>query len=486
MHILTLKINHIKKQMKEKKENNIPRRKFIKGMAISSAGIMILPRCTLGGKGFIPPSDKINIGIVGAGGQSLYSIKQLFKLENVQLTAIADPAYSMENDALYRGVTGRGPTKKFIESHYSQKTPNYKMAEYEDFRVMLEKEKSLDAIVCATPDNTHAYVSILAMRAGKNVYCEKPLTHNIWEARKVRDVAKETGVATQMGNQLHSSDNIRQTVEFLRAGAIGKVREAYSWVGATRWVPGISRLPRKSTSVPRKFNWDLWLGPTSWHPYNKMYAPVKWRDFWAFGCGALGDFGCHDMDAATWAFNLQAPESVEVFPAGNRGSADVAPYGEIGYYQFPANGEQPPLKLTWYSGGLRPAHHELLPKDLQLAGRGAMFVGDKGIILCNGGPTSTPQIFPESLRESFTPPAPSILRSKGHHREWIDAIKGGAPAMSNFEYGARLVENVLLGVVSLRLGGKKIYWDAKNMKATGLPEADEFIREPVRKGWEMG
>jgi len=467
------------------KDRDIPRRKFIKGVGISSVGLMILPRCTLGGKDYVAPSDKVNIGIVGAGGQSLYSINQLFNLEDVQMTAIADPARFWKNDILYSIDTGREPVKKHIESFYCKKTPNYKMKEYEDFRIMLEKEKSLDAILCATPDNTHAYVSVFAMRTGKHVYCEKPLTHNIWEVRKVCDVARETGLATQMGNQGHSNDGIRQTVEYLRAGAIGTVREAHSWVGATRWLPGYPGYPSKSTSIPRGFNWDLWLGPTSWHPYNKLYTPVRWRDFWAFGCGALGDFGCHDMDAATWAFNLQPPESVEVLPAGNYGSKEIAPYGEIGHYQFSANGDQPPIKLIWYSGGLKPALPELLPRNAALSSRGAMFVGDKGIILNNGGTGSAPVILPETLRNSFTPPEKSLPRSKGHHREWIDAIKGGPVAMSNFEYGARLTENVLLGVLSLRLGGKKIYWDAANMKVTGMPEADEIIREPVRKGWEI-
>jgi predicted dehydrogenase len=415
----------------------------------------------------------------------MFSIQELIKLEDVQLTTIADPARYWKNDILYDIDSGRGPTKKFIESFYSGKTPNYKIEEYEDFRLMLKKERSLDAIVCATPDNTHAYISILAMRAGKHVYCEKPLTHNIWEARKVRDVARETGLATQMGNQGTSENNLRLTVEYLRAGAIGTVREAHSWVPASRWLPALNGFPEDTSPITKRFNWDLWLGPTSWHPYNKVYTPVKWRDFWAFGCGALGDFGCHDMNSTTWAFNLQTPGSVEVFPAGNKGSKDIAPYGEIGHYYFAAKGEQPEFKLTWYSGGLRPTLPEYLPEDFSLNSRGAMFIGDKGIIINNGGTSSPPLIFPESCRNSFNPPAPSIPRSKGHHREWIDAIKGGPAAMSNFEYGARLVEIVLLGVLSLRLGGKKIYWDADNMKAIGLPEADDIIREPVRNGWEM-
>lgn len=467
-----------------KSEETNSRRDFIKKSTVSAAAFIIVPRHVLGGRGYIPPSDKVNIGIVGAGGQSMYSIGELLKLEDVQLTSIADPSNHWTNDILYSFDTGRGPTKKFIETYYSGKTPNYKISEYEDFRVMLEKERSLDAIVCATPDNTHAYVSVFAMRKGKHVYCEKPLTHNIWEARKVRDVARETGLATQMGNQGTSQDNLRLTVEYLRAGAIGTVREAHSWVSATRWLPALNGFPRESTPVPDGFNWDLWLGPTSWHPYNKVYTPVKWRDFWAFGCGALGDFGCHDMNSATWALDLHNPESVEVLPAG-KGNSDIAPYGEIGYYKFAANGDQPPFKLTWYSGGLHPDLPELLPRDLILSNRGAMFVGDKGILLNNGGISSAPQIFPDSLKESFAPPAQSIPRSKGHHREWIDAIKGGPAAFSNFEYGARLTEIVLLGVLSLRLGGKKIFWDTKNMKAIGLPDADTIIREPVREGWEM-
>ncbi|MEO8960421.1 MAG: Gfo/Idh/MocA family oxidoreductase, partial [Ginsengibacter sp.] len=367
--------------MQSKKKNS--RRNFIKQTAVGLSVFSIVPRHVLGGIGFVAPSDKVNIGIVGAGGQSMYSIKELLKLDDVQLTTIADPAYLWTNDILYQSDTGRGPTKEFIEKFYSEKTPNYQMSGYQDFREMLKKEKSLDAIVCATPDNTHAYVSIHAMRAGQHVYCEKPLTHNIWEARKVLEVARETKLATQMGNQLHNTEGLRQTVEYLRAGAIGKVHEAHSWVGASRWLPHLDGFPDGVNGVPAGFNWDLWLGPSAWRPYNKVYTPVKWRDFWTFGDGALGDFGCHDMDTVTWAFNLQAPESVQVYPAGNKGSAVIAPYGEIGYYQFASNNNEPPFKLTWYSGGLHPDMPDLLPKGIQFGGRGAMYVGDKGILLSN-------------------------------------------------------------------------------------------------------
>lgn len=469
----------------KEKQSTTTRRKFIKTASAVSAGIMILPRCTLGGKGFVPPSDKVNIALVGAGDISMHHLNEVFKYDDVQIISVADPSNYWDNKILNKKESGRGPRKKLIEDHYSQKTPNYSITEYEDFRVMLEKNNAIDAVICCSPDNTHAYVSLFSMRAGKHVYCQKPLTHNIWELRKVREVARETGLATQMGNQLHAHDNIRKTVEFLRAGAIGPVHEAYSWVGATRYLKGLSGYPAKSMKVPKGFNWDLWVGPTTFRPYNSAYTPFTWRDFWDFGNGSLGDFGCHDMDAATWAFDLEAPESVQVFPAGNKGSNEVAAYGEIGHYYFATGDKLPPFKLTWLTGGLLPERPAVLPRNIRLKSRGAMFIGEKGIILTNGGATGSPEIFPESLRESFTPPSPSIPRSKGHHREWIDAIKGGPQPLSNFEYASRLTEITLLGVLSLRMGGEKIYWDEKNMKAIGLPEADQIIREPVRNGWEM-
>lgn len=466
------------------KKLSISRRDFIKASALSTAGFMIVPRHVLGGQGFVSPSDKVNVGIVGAGGKGRQNTENLLKLSDVQVTAIADPAnYWDLSDFYYRSEAGRGPVKKLVEEHFRKSTPNFKVAEYLDFRQMMEKEKDIDAILCSTPDHTHAYVSLLAMRAGKHVYCEKPLTHNIWEARLLKKVAKETGLATQMGNQGHSADGIRETVESLRAGAIGKVHEAHAWVPATRWIAGLKGVPEGSSRLPRGFkDWDLWLGPAKYRPYHEAYTPVTWRDFWDFGCGALGDFGCHDLDAATWAFHLSAPESIEIFPAGYS-DKDIAPYGEIGYYEFKEQGEQAPLKLTWYSGGLRPPVHGILPKGFKYPSRGSMFVGEKGLILNDGGDRK-PQIFPENLRNSFTPPEPSIARSNGHYRDWIDAIKGGPEASSNFDYAADLTEVTLLGVLSLRMG-QKIYWDAENMKAKGLSEADAYIREPVRNGWEM-
>ncbi|MFO7824878.1 MAG: Gfo/Idh/MocA family oxidoreductase [Cyclobacterium sp.] len=459
------------------------RRNFIKASTLGAAGFFIVPRFVLGGKGHVAPSDKVNIGMVGVGGKGRQNAQDLMKLDDVQITAIADPGeYWDLANFYYRSIAGRGPVKRMVEDHYEDKTANYKLNEYLDFREMLEKESSLDAICCSTPDNTHAFVTYAAMKLGKHVYCEKPLTHNIREARMIKKLTEETGLATQMGNVGHSTDGIRQTVEYLRAGVIGEVRETHSWVPASRWIPEMKALPTAATPKPHGFDWDLWLGPSANRPYHEWYSPVTWRDFWDFGCGALGDFGCHDMDAATWAFELGHPETIEVFPAGFS-NQNIAPYGEIGYYHFPDNNTGNPIQLTWYSGGVKPPLHPSLPSGYQWPSRGTLFIGDKGIIV-NGG-DRVPHVFPESLADSMSKPNEIIPRSKGHFRDWVDAIKGGPAASANFEYGAHLTEITLLGVLSLRMKGQKIHWDAANLKAKGLDEADPYISEPVRSGWEM-
>jgi predicted dehydrogenase len=234
--------------------------------------------------------------------------------------------------------------------------------------------------------------------------------------------------------------------------------------------------------VPAGVNWDLWLGPRDPRPYDPAYTPVKWRDFWAFGSGALGDFGCHDLDAACWALDLAAPRTVEALPAGNM-DQEIAPHGAICYYQFGPRGDKPAVRVVWYDGGLKPPCPEELPEGSALPGRGALFVGDKGRMLCDGA-GGAPRLLPYERTSQYVKPAEVIPRSKGHHRDWLDACKGGPAASSNFQYAARLTELTLLGVLSLRTG-KKLHWDAPNMQARGLPEADAIIKEPCRKGWEI-
>jgi len=252
------------------------------------------------------------VALIGAGGQGRSNLRQLFHLDDVQVTAVADPCTEWDLDRFYyKGKAGRLPVKAEIEKHYSEKTPHFRVADYEDFRVMLDKQKAIDAVLIATPDHLHAYVSLVAMRQGKHTYCEKPLTHNIREARLVAEVARQNGRGHADGQpgpltRRHPSD-----CEWIWAGAIGAVREVHSWVPTKRWNPELTGLPQEKPPVPAGLNWDLWIGPREPRPWHPAYAPVTWRDFWAFGTGAFGDFGCHDMDAPCWALDLVAPESIE-------------------------------------------------------------------------------------------------------------------------------------------------------------------------------
>jgi predicted dehydrogenase len=478
----------------------------------------------LGGPRTIPPSEKVNIALVGAGGQGRHNVRALFQEPDAQVIAVADPIEQSNLDAFYyKGAGGRVPVRDEIEKHYRAKTPSYRCAEYEDFRVMLEKEKSIDAVLCATPDHLHAYVTLRALREGKHVYCEKPLTHNIHEARLVARTAKECGAATQMGNSGHSRDGMRMTCEWIWDGVIGPIHEVHAWVGYTqRWNKGLTGRPQETPPVPRGINWDLWLGPREPRPYHPAYTPVTWRDFWAFGTGGLGDFGCHDLDAAFWALQLDQPVSVDSRPAGDT-NEEIAPYAELCHFHFPARGGEaaggrvgqdraagegppssgdagtrkrgdkgtaggppafmPPVKVTWYDGGLKPDCPEEMGPGRALPDRGILFVGEKGLLLAEGagGP---PRLLPAEKTRQYRKPPATLLRSKGHHRDWLDACKGGPPASANFDYSSRLTEVVLLAVLSLRLG-KKIYWDPVAMKATDAPEAEPLVRGGYRKGWEL-
>jgi len=452
---------------------------------VAGATLSLVPRHVLGGPRFVPPSEKVNIAIIGCGGQGRTNLRGLFPLDDAQVIAVADPIESMNLDAFYfRGVAGRLPVKADAEKHYGVKTPNHRVADYEDFRVMLEKEKAVDAILCATPDHLHAYVCLTAMRQGKHAYCEKPLTHNVREARLVAQVAKETGLATQMGNQGHSGDGIRQTCEWLWAGVIGEVREVHAWTSASRWSKKYTHGRPESESVPKGTNWDLWLGPREPRPYSSAYTPVTWRDYWDFGTAPIGDFFCHNFDNACWALDLKAPTSVEASGAGGV-DTEMAPSGGLYTYKFPARGKMPAVTFTWYDGGLRPPRPEGLdPLDqLGAGGNGTLFVGSKGMITCPGW-AGTPKLLPLTLMDNFDRPPKTLPRSKGHHRDWLDACKGGEKASANFEYGAALTEMGLLGLVAMRVG-KQLEWDAAAMKATNAAQADPYLNGHYRKGWEI-
>ena len=287
------------------------RREFIATTSAAAAAFTIVPRHVLGGTQFVAPSDKVNVAMIGAGGQGRTNARALFQEEDCQIIALADPAEEWDLSTwYYGGKSGRGPVKAEVEKHYAGKTPNHTCAVYEDFRVMLEKEQAIDAVLIATPDHLHAYVSILAMKAGKHVYCEKPLTHNVREARLVARVAKETRVATQMGNHGRSSEGHRQTVEWIKDGAIGAVREVHAWSGTPRTAKDV--WPGEGPAVkPARLNWDLWLGPRSARPYSGKLAPFVWRWVWDFGNGTMPDMSPHHLDPAFNALGLDAPDTVE-------------------------------------------------------------------------------------------------------------------------------------------------------------------------------
>jgi len=472
--------------MPRKQASGSSRRQFISTAASAVAATTILPRHVLGGPGFVAPSDKVNVAIIGVGGQGRTNLRSLFQEDDCQVIAIADPCEEWDmSPYYYGGMAGRGPVKAEIEEKYGAKTPNFTCAVFEDFRVMLEKEKAIDAVLIATPDHLHAYATILAMKAGKHVYCEKPLTHNIWEARTVARVAKETGVATQMGNQGRSSEGHRQTAEWIWDGAIGEVREVHAWGGAGGFARGKGR-PDGTPDVPKTLNWDLWLGPAEWRPYHPAYAPFNWRGWWAFGGGGLPDVGPHHLDPAFHALQLDCPQTVEATGPGV--DREVCSTGILATYRFGPRGKMNPVTVYWYDGGLRPPTPLGIDADdpIQRLGEGndgITFIGEKGIITCAGW-SGMPRLLPLERHREYKRPEKTLPRVEGHHADWIQACKGGTPASSNFDYAARLCEFVLLGSVALR-ARKVLRWDGPNMRASNAPEADQYLREPYRAGWEL-
>ncbi len=351
-----------------------------------------------------------------------------------------------------------------------------------DFRKMLDR-KGIDAVVVATPDHTHAVATVAALKSGRHVYCEKPLTHDVYEARVVAETAKTTGKVTQLGTQIHNTgDNYRRAVELVQSGAIGTVREVHVWCGRP-W--GGAKKPEGSQPIPQGLHWDLWLGTAPERPFYHgddpkqygVYHPFNWRGWWDFGGGTLPDLGCHHMDLPFWALKLRHPTKVSA--EGPPPQAETVAGWLVVTYEFPARGDLPPVTLTWHDSGKRPKYFAegKLPKW----GDGTLFVGDKGMLLCD---YNRRVLLPENQYAGFAPPKPTIPNSVGHHREWVEACKTGAATTCNFDYAGALTEAVLLGVVSYRCG-KPLEWDAKNLKATNAPEAEKYLRREYRKPWTL-
>jgi predicted dehydrogenase len=466
------------------RKRTLSRRRFLAATTSVTAATLV-PRYVLGGTTSPPPSERLNVAIIGTGGQGITHIKELFNHPDVNLTAICDVAEFWDNSHLYyRHHGGRGPARQALAEHARKREdPGWHEAKvYVDFRVMLERaHRDIDAVIIAAPNHLHATVAVAAMRADKGVYCEKPLTHSIQEARTLARVARETGVATQMGNQGHSTDDIRRAVEWIRDGAIGRVRSVHAWLGGpNKPMPAIR--PTETPPVPEGLHWELWLGPAKARPYHPVYAPQAFHYWWDFGSGTLGNFGCHTLDTAVWALDLTYPTLVEA--SSTPLSQETTPAAATYRYRFPAREGKPPIDLFWYDGGLRPPRPDCLEPDRELpSGGGSLIVGEEGAVL-SGLWSGSPRIIPEEKMQRYQPPPPTLPRSRGHHRDWIAACKGGPSPSANFEYGARLTEIVLLGGVALRTGGT-LYWDGPNMRGPGSPEAEPLIRGYTREGWEL-
>jgi predicted dehydrogenase len=429
------------------------RRQFLQQGAAAGAGFWIAGR-QLGFGQEKSPNAKLNVGHIGVAG--MRGGDHLGQMQSQNVFALCDI------DEKNLG----GAAAKF---------PNAKT--YHDFREMIEKEKTLDCVVISTPDHIHAPAGVMAMKHGKHVYTEKPMAHTVFEVRLMTELAAERKLQTQMGTQIHAGDNYRRVVELVQGGAIGKVSEVHVWLGGTQWTA--SGLPKDAGEAPAGLHWDLWLGPAEERPYSPRYHPIKWRCYWNFGGGHLADMGCHFIDLPFWALKLRHALSAEA--EGPEVDPHGAPPWLVSKWSFPARGELPPCTLTWYHGDNKGPAQLAEGKLGDWKGPGVLFVGEKGLLVSNYG---AHKLLPEADFKDFKRPEPTIAKSLGHHQEWIEAIKGGKPALCNFDYAGPLAETVLLGNVAYRTG-KKLEWDAATLKAKNCPEADRFIRKEYRKGWTL-
>jgi len=439
-------------------QNIISRRTVLKQSA--ALGLFtIVPSHVLGGTNRIAPSEKLNIACVGIGGKGLFDAEQV---SSQNIVALCD-----------------------VDDHYAapafSKFPHAK--KYRDYRLMLEHEKNIDAVVIATPDHTHALIALTAMKMGKHVYCEKPLTYSVEEAQLMAKVASEMKVATQMGNQGQAEEGPRRTRELIAAGAVGSIRQVHVWTdrpmqgtNGVFWPQGIDR-PTVSPPVPDHIDWNLWLGPAPLRPYHPAYHPFKWRGWWDFGTGALGDIGCHTLDSVFRTLKLGYPLSVQA--SCTRVNGESYPTASIVTYEFGPRGEMPPVTVTWYDGGLKPARPEELEQGRRLGEGGILYIGDSGKILDG-------RILPESKMRTHPIPPKTLPRSIGHYEEWLAACKGGEPAGSDFSFAGPLTEVVLMGNIALRmelresLQQQKLLWDPEKKEFSNLPEANAFLKRTYR------
>lgn len=444
------------------------RRDFLKHSALVGAGLWAATKPGLavrpfGSPRFRTPGERLKIGCIGVGGRGGANVRGVMGEEIIALCDVDD----VQAGGTY------------------QQLPDVKR--YHDFRRMLDElHDVLDAVVVSTPDHMHALPAMMAMDHGLHVYCEKPLTHDVWEARRMAELAAEKGVVTQMGNQGTAGNGFRETVELLQSGALGEIREVHIWTNRPVWPQGMAR-PTETPPVPDTLKWDLWLGTAPARPYNPAYLPFNWRGWWDFGTGALGDMGCHTANLAFMGLRLTAPVSAQA--ENSDFSRDSFPTWSVITLNFPARGELPPVRWTWYDGaGQKPAWvNQKISGMLEgeaVAGSGSLFVGSKGKLYSPDDYGQEHVLLPRAQFEGIQKPAPTLPRSPGHHAEWIEGCKGGPAPLSSFSYAGPLTEALLLGNVAM-FSGQQILWDSAALKATNCPEADALVRREYRKGWKV-
>ena len=441
----------------------ISRRRFLQSSALAAGATVLGAPALLRGQNL---NDKLNIASVGCGGRGGGNLGSVGGENIVALCDVNEKA--LDNAA-----------KKFPQAK-----------RYADFRRLYDDAKSFDAVVVSTTEHTHAFATLPALQLRKHVYCEKPLTHDVWEAGVIIEAAKKAKVATQMGTQIHAGDNYRRVVELVQCGAIGPVREVHVWVGRT-WgrqspedaktfkdIVSTQERPAATEPVPAGLDWDLWIGPAPFRPFHSVYWPgAKWYRWWDFGNGTMSDLGSHWNDLPFWALKLDHPLTIE--PGGPPPHAEIAPASMSATYTYGARGDMPPVTLTWYQGQMKP---KLLAEGkIPPFGSGVLFVGDKGMLLSDYG---RHVLLPEDKFKEFKRPDPTIPKSLGHHAEWIHACKTGAPTTCHFGYSGPLTIANHLGNVAYRLG-RKLEWDPVKLRATNCPEADALIHRAYRKGWKL-
>jgi len=452
----------------EKSKNS--RRSFLK-KSIVFPSIMILPRHVLGGKGYISPSDKLNIAGIGVRKWGMGS-NNLSQCKSENIVALCDVDQKQA-----------APTYK--------KYPKAKV--YKDYRIMLDKQKDIDAVIVATPDHNHAVITMLAMKMGKHVYCQKPLTHTVYEARMITEAAKKYKVQTQMGNQGRSSDEIRSLKEWIDDGAIGKVREVFAWtdrpVGGHAWDTfAVKAMSKDKPPIPGGLDWNLWLGPAPYRDYHPDYHPLSWRAWMDFGTGSMGDMGCHILDPSFYALDLGAPSEIQATSTHwiPEISSQTFPSASIVRMKFPQRGKHPELNLTWSDGRILPPIPEEFNDGEKFTLSGAMLVGDDGKIVHDSHGASGLRIISDEKMKNYKKPEKTIPRvNTSHEGDWIRACKDGNPASSSFDYGGPLTEMALLGMIAIRLKDQRLKWDSKNLKFTNNEEANRLLHKEYRKGWSL-